>query len=64
MFSVMSSVTDDFTTHLIGIAKEALQSPYFQPVSLGIMRSDYMIDKSNSHRFLQVPSYILHVIVL
>ena len=51
---MMCSVTDDFTTHLIEIAHEAIQSPYFQPVSLGIMRSDYMIDKSDSNRFLQV----------
>lgn len=54
---VINSVTDDFTSHLIDIAKEAIKSPFYQPIGLGIMRSDYMIDKSNPSGFLQVQFY-------
>lgn len=52
--NIINSVTDDFTSHLVDIAKEAIESPFYQPIGLGIMRSDYMIDKSNPSGFLQV----------
>ena len=52
--SLIHSVTDDFTMHLVDIAKKALQSPYYQPLCLGILRSDYMIDQSDPYRLLQV----------
>lgn len=51
------SVTDDFTMHLLDIAKEALKSPYYQHLCLGILRSDYMIDKSNPYSLFQVMDY-------
>lgn len=58
---LIHSVTDDFTMHLVDIAKKALQSPYYQPLCLGILRSDYMIDQSDPYRLFQVSSYILFI---
>lgn len=59
---LIHSVTDDFTMHLVDIAKKALQSPYYQPLCLGILRSDYMIDQSDPYRLFQVSNFILFII--
>ena len=45
LFELICSVTDEFTVNLINIAKKAIHSPYFQPIVLGVMRSDYMVEK-------------------
>lgn len=45
LFELICSVTDEFTVNLINIAKKAIHSPYFQPIVLGVMRSDYMVER-------------------
>lgn len=49
----MISVTDDFTTHLVNIAKKVVKDPAFQTVCMGLLRSDYMVDK-NTSQMLQI----------
>ena len=47
------SISDDFTCNLIRVAKKALQSPFYQPIIMGLLRSDYMIDETTD-RMLQI----------
>ena len=54
-YSIMYSVTDEFTCNLVEIAKKAIVSPHFQPVVLGLLRSDYMIEsEEKGGRMLQI----------
>lgn len=46
-------MSDEFTSHLVDIAKRVLRSPTYQPVSCGLIRSDYMID-GESDQMLQI----------
>lgn len=45
LVELIGSVTDDFTVNLIKIAKKAIESRYFQPRVMGLMRSDYMLER-------------------
>ena len=55
MFSFLtSSVTDDYTLHLIAIARKVTQSPLYQPIIMGLLSSDYMIDEHDLSTLLQV----------
>ena len=47
------SISDDFTCNLIRIARKALQSPFYEPIIMGLLRSDYMIDEETD-RMLQI----------
>lgn len=54
LFLMISSVTDDYTLHLVNIANEVIQSGSYQPVIMGLLRSDYMIDQADPANLLQV----------
>ena len=44
---------DDFTRKLFEISKKAHQSPFYQDITLGLIRNDFMFDK-DAHKFFQV----------
>ena len=46
-------MSDDYTAHLVDIAKRVLRSPTYQPVVCGLIRSDYMIDGA-TNQMLQI----------
>ena len=46
-------MSDEYTAHLVAIAKRALRSPTYQPVVCGLLRSDYMIDGA-TNQLLQI----------
>ena len=46
LMELICSVTDEFTVNLIRIAKKAIDSPYYQHRVMGLMRSDYMLEKN------------------
>ena len=49
LFSELEKCSDTFVKQLLEMAKKALASPSYQPLTLGIFRSDYMIHKTNPH---------------
>ena len=52
LIRMIYSVTDDYTHP--NIAKEVIQSGSYQPVIMGLLRSDYMIDQADPANLLQV----------
>ncbi|KAK8798725.1 hypothetical protein WA158_007809 [Blastocystis sp. Blastoise] len=50
MLKVLKNCSDPFVNSLLEIADKAYKSFYYQPITLGLLRSDYMINEDSQHQ--------------